>query len=42
MEKQSGEQDQEENVAQIMKCLLPNSDLNWRKKGNTLHHSAMT
>ena len=26
-------QDWELNVAQIVKFLLPNSDLNWRKKG---------
>ena len=28
-------QDQELTVAQIMNSLLPNSDLNWRKVGNT-------
>ena len=35
-------QDQELTVAQIMNSLLPNSDLNWRKKGNPLDHSGMT
>ena len=33
-------QDQELTVAQIMNSLLPNSDLNWKKKG--LDHSGMT
>ena len=35
-------QDQELPVAQIMKSLLPNSDLNWRKGGEPLDHSGMT
>ena len=35
-------QDQELTVAQIMKFLLPNSYLNWRKKGKLLDHSGMT
>ena len=35
-------QDQELNVAQIMNSLLPNSELNWRKWGKPLGHSAMT
>ena len=30
------------SVAQIMNSLLPNSDLNWRKKGKPLDHSGMT
>ena len=34
-------QDQELTVAQIMNCLLPNSDLNWRKWGKPLDHSDM-
>ena len=33
---------QELTVAQIMNSLLPNSDLNWRKKGQSLDHSGMT
>ena len=32
-------QDQELTVAQIMNSLLPNSDLNRRKKGKPLDHS---
>ena len=32
-------QDRELTVAQIMNSLLPNSDLNWRKKGKPLDHS---
>ena len=35
-------QDQELTVAQTMNSLLPNSDLNWRKYGKPLDHSAMT
>ena len=35
-------QDQEMNVAQIMKSLLSNSDLNSRKWGKPLDHSCMT
>ena len=35
-------QDWELTVAQIMNFLLPNSDLNWRKKGKLLDHSGMT
>ena len=35
-------QDQELTVAQIMNYLLPNSDLNWRKKGKPLDYSGMT
>ena len=35
-------QDQELTVAQIMNSLLPNSDLNWGKKGKPLDHSGMT
>ena len=35
-------QDQELTVAQIMNSLLPNSDLNWRKKGKPLDYSGMT
>ena len=35
-------QDQELTVAQIMNCLLPNSDLNGRKWGKPLDHSGMT
>ena len=37
-------QDQELTVAQIMKSLLPNSDLNWKKEkiGKPLDHSGMT
>ena len=35
-------QDQELMVTQIMNCLLPNSDLNWRKQGKPLDHSRMT
>ena len=35
-------QDQELTVAQTMNSLLPNSDLNWRKKGKPLDHSGMT
>ena len=35
-------QDQELTVAQVMNSLLPNSDLNWRKWGKPLDHSAMT
>ena len=35
-------QDWELTVAQIMKSLLPNSDLNWRKWGKPLDHSGMT
>ena len=34
-------QDWELTVAQIMNSLLPNSDLNWRKKGKALDHSSM-
>ena len=33
---------QELTVAQIMNSLLPNSDLNWRKWGKPLDHSATT
>ena len=35
-------QDMELSVAQIMNCLLPNSDLNWRKWGKPLGHLGMT
>ena len=35
-------QDWELTVAQIMKSLLPNSDLNRRKSGKPLDHSGMT
>ena len=35
-------QDWELTVAQTMNSLLPNSDLNWRKKGKPLDHSGMT
>ena len=35
-------QDQELIVAQIMKSLLQNSDLNWRKQGKPLDHLGMT
>ena len=37
-------QDQEMTVSQIMKSLLPNSDLNWKKEkiGKPLDHSGMT
>ena len=35
-------QDRELTVAQIMNSLLQNSDLNWRKKGESLDHSGMT
>ena len=35
-------QDQELTAAQIMYCLLPNSDLNLRKEGKPLDHSGMT
>ena len=35
-------QDQELTVAQIMISLLPNSELNWRKKGKPLDLSGMT
>ena len=35
-------QDQELTVAQTMNSLLPNSDLNWRKKEKSLDHSDMT
>ena len=35
-------QDQELTVAQIMNCLLPNSDLNWRNQGKPLEHLGMT
>ena len=35
-------QDQELTVAQIINSLLPNSDLNWRKKGKPLDHLGMT
>ena len=35
-------QDQELTVAQIMNCLLPNSDLNGRKYRKPLDHSGMT
>ena len=35
-------QDREQTVTQIMKNLLPNSDLNWRKWGKPLEHSGMT
>ena len=35
-------QDQELTVAEIMNYLLPNSDLNWSKKGKPLDHSGMT
>ena len=34
-------QDLELTVAQIMNSLLPNSDLNWRKKGKPLDHDFM-
>ena len=33
-QQQQQKQDQELTVAEIMNCLLPNSDLNLRKKGN--------
>ena len=35
-------QDWELTVAQIMKTLLQNSDLNWRKQGKPLGHSGVT
>ena len=35
-------QDQELTVTEIMKSLLPNSDLNGRKWGKSLNHSGMT
>ena len=35
-------QDWELTVAQIMKSLLPKSDLNWRKWGKPVEHSGMT
>ena len=35
-------QDWELTAAQIMNSLLQNSDLNWRKKGESLDHSGMT
>ena len=35
-------QDQELTVTEIMKSLLPNSDLNGRKWGKPLDHSDMT
>ena len=35
-------EDGELTVAQIMNSLLPNSDLNWRKRGKQLDHSGMT
>ena len=35
-------QDRKLTVAQIMKSLLLNSDLNWRKEGKPLDHSGMT
>ena len=35
-------QDQRLTVAQIMKSVLPNSDLNWRKEEKPLDHSGMT
>ena len=35
-------QDQEQTVAQIMNSLLPNPDLDSRKKGKPLDHSGMT
>ena len=35
-------QDWELTVAQIMNSLLPNSDLNGRKQGESLDHSGMT
>ena len=35
-------EDQELTVAQIMNSLLPNSDLNKRKKRKPLDHSGMT
>ena len=35
-------QDTELTVAQIMNSLLPNSDLNWRKKVKPPDHSGMT
>ena len=38
----SAKQDQELTVAQIMSSVLPNSDLNWRKKGKPLDYSGMT
>ena len=38
----SKKQDQELTVAQIMNSLLPNSDLNWRKRGKPLDHLGMT
>ena len=34
-------QDRELTVAQIMNTLLPNSDVNWRKQGETLDYSGM-
>ena len=35
-------QDRKLTVTQIMNSLLPNSDLNWRKKGKPLDHSGMS
>ena len=35
-------QEQELTVAQIMNCLLQNSDLNWKKEGKPLEHSGLT
>ena len=35
-------QDWELTVARLINSLLPNSDLNWRKKGKPLDHSGMT
>ena len=35
-------QDWELTVAQIMNSSLPNSELNWRKKGQPRDHSGMT
>ena len=35
-------QDRELTMAQIMNCLLPNSDLNWRKYGKPLDNLDMT
>ena len=35
-------QDWQLTVAQIMNFLLPNSDLNGRKQGESLDHSGMT
>ena len=35
-------QDEKLTVVQIINSLLPNQDLNSRKKGNALDHSVMT